>query len=77
MNPTAPGSGSSTDISLIPPLAFSVTSGFQYVLASLSPPSYRWLTRVIGMCIQLHERLRRRRGAVRQRELPDRVLQAG
>ena len=28
VNPTAPGSGSSTDISLIPPHAFSVTSGF-------------------------------------------------
>ncbi|KAM5544757.1 hypothetical protein V8D89_001655 [Ganoderma adspersum] len=30
VNPTSPGSGSSTDISLIPPLAFSVTSGFGY-----------------------------------------------
>ncbi|KAI1792176.1 hypothetical protein LXA43DRAFT_364350 [Ganoderma leucocontextum] len=30
VNPTAPGSGSSTDISLIPPHAFSVTSGFGY-----------------------------------------------
>ncbi|THU98808.1 Glp-like protein [Dendrothele bispora CBS 962.96] len=29
-NPTSPGSGSSTDISLIPPHAFSVTSGFGY-----------------------------------------------
>ncbi|KAF8883280.1 Glp-like protein [Infundibulicybe gibba] len=29
-NPTSPGSGSSTDISLIPPLAFSVTTGFGY-----------------------------------------------
>ncbi|KAF8079237.1 hypothetical protein FPV67DRAFT_1468015 [Lyophyllum atratum] len=29
-NPTSPGGGSSTDISLIPPLAFSVTSGFGY-----------------------------------------------
>ncbi|KAJ7291939.1 hypothetical protein C8J57DRAFT_221628 [Mycena rebaudengoi] len=29
-NPNAPGSGSSTDISLIPPLAFSVTTGFGY-----------------------------------------------
>ncbi|KIP10579.1 hypothetical protein PHLGIDRAFT_65475 [Phlebiopsis gigantea 11061_1 CR5-6] len=29
-NPTTPGSGSSTDISLIPPHAFSVTSGFGY-----------------------------------------------
>ncbi|KIK70364.1 hypothetical protein GYMLUDRAFT_32367 [Collybiopsis luxurians FD-317 M1] len=30
VNPTSPGSGSSTDISLIPPHAFSVTSGFGY-----------------------------------------------
>ncbi|KAF8726212.1 hypothetical protein AX14_007924 [Amanita brunnescens Koide BX004] len=30
VNPTTPGSGSSTDISLIPPHAFSVTSGFGY-----------------------------------------------
>ncbi|KAF7368083.1 Glycopeptide [Mycena sanguinolenta] len=30
-NPTTPGSGSSTDISLIPPHAFSVTTGFHYV----------------------------------------------
>ncbi|KAF9465153.1 hypothetical protein BDZ94DRAFT_411962 [Collybia nuda] len=30
INPTSPGSGSSTDISLIPPLSFSVTSGFGY-----------------------------------------------
>ncbi|KAF8959258.1 glycopeptide [Flammula alnicola] len=30
VNPTSPGSGSSTDISLIPPHAFSVTSGFAY-----------------------------------------------
>ncbi|KAF9465152.1 glycopeptide [Collybia nuda] len=29
-NPTSPGGGSSTDISLIPPHAFSVTSGFRY-----------------------------------------------
>ncbi|GJE97620.1 glycopeptide [Phanerochaete sordida] len=29
-NPTSPGSGSSTDISLIPPHSFSVTSGFGY-----------------------------------------------
>ncbi|KAF8574862.1 glycopeptide [Ramaria rubella] len=29
-NPTTPGSGSSTDISLIPPHAFSVSSGFGY-----------------------------------------------
>ncbi|KAJ7291815.1 hypothetical protein C8J57DRAFT_1429886 [Mycena rebaudengoi] len=29
-NPAQPGSGSSTDISLIPPLAFSVTTGFGY-----------------------------------------------
>ncbi|KAF8577176.1 glycopeptide [Ramaria rubella] len=29
-NPTTPGSGSSTDISLIPPHTFSVTSGFGY-----------------------------------------------
>ncbi|KAI5115141.1 hypothetical protein M0805_008175 [Coniferiporia weirii] len=29
-NPTSPGSGSSTDISLIPPHAFSVASGFGY-----------------------------------------------
>ena len=34
VNPTSPGSGSSTDISLIPPLAFSVTSGFGSVLFS-------------------------------------------
>ncbi|KAF8142817.1 hypothetical protein K438DRAFT_1784329 [Mycena galopus ATCC 62051] len=30
-NPTTPGSGSSTDISLIPPHAFSVTTGFGYL----------------------------------------------
>nr|BAF46901.1 glycopeptide [Phanerodontia chrysosporium] len=30
INPTSPGSGSSTDISLISPHAFSVTSGFGY-----------------------------------------------
>jgi len=30
INPTSPGSGSSSDISLIPPHAFSVTSGFGY-----------------------------------------------
>ncbi|KAH0588387.1 hypothetical protein H2248_004242 [Termitomyces sp. 'cryptogamus'] len=30
VNPTTPGSGSSADISLIPPHAFSVTSGFGY-----------------------------------------------
>ncbi|KAF4621180.1 hypothetical protein D9613_001131 [Agrocybe pediades] len=30
VNPTSPGSGSSTDISLISPLKFSVTSGFGY-----------------------------------------------
>ncbi|KAJ3574223.1 hypothetical protein NP233_g1907 [Leucocoprinus birnbaumii] len=30
VNPTSPGSGSSTDISLISPHAFSVTSGFGY-----------------------------------------------
>ncbi|KAF9478126.1 hypothetical protein BDN70DRAFT_922134 [Pholiota conissans] len=30
VNPTSPGSGSSTDISLIPPHSFSVTSGFGY-----------------------------------------------
>ncbi|KAM5544756.1 hypothetical protein V8D89_001654 [Ganoderma adspersum] len=30
VNPTSPDSGSSTDISLIPPHAFSVTSGFGY-----------------------------------------------
>ncbi|KAF8959212.1 glycopeptide [Flammula alnicola] len=30
INPTSPGSGSSTDISLIPPHSFSVTSGFGY-----------------------------------------------
>ncbi|KAF8624951.1 hypothetical protein AX15_005628 [Amanita polypyramis BW_CC] len=30
INPTSPGSGSSTDISLIPPHAFSVASGFGY-----------------------------------------------
>ncbi|EJC99078.1 glycopeptide [Fomitiporia mediterranea MF3/22] len=29
-NPTTPGSGSSTDISLIPPHTFSVTTGFGY-----------------------------------------------
>nr|GAT53083.1 predicted protein [Mycena chlorophos] len=29
-NPTSPGSGSSVDLSLIPPHAFSVTSGFGY-----------------------------------------------
>ncbi|TBU24836.1 hypothetical protein BD311DRAFT_765865 [Dichomitus squalens] len=29
-NPTTPGSGSSSDISLIPPHTFSVTSGFGY-----------------------------------------------
>ncbi|KDR84622.1 hypothetical protein GALMADRAFT_133877 [Galerina marginata CBS 339.88] len=29
-DPARPGSGSSTDLSLIPPLAFSVTSGFGY-----------------------------------------------
>ncbi|KAF8585322.1 glycopeptide [Ramaria rubella] len=29
-NPTTPGGGSSTDISLIPPHTFSVTSGFGY-----------------------------------------------
>ncbi|THU81403.1 glycopeptide [Dendrothele bispora CBS 962.96] len=29
-NPTCPGCGSSTDISLIPPHSFSVTSGFGY-----------------------------------------------
>ncbi|KAL5482981.1 hypothetical protein ACEPAI_9576 [Sanghuangporus weigelae] len=29
-NPTTPGSGSSTDISLIPPHSFSVTTGFGY-----------------------------------------------
>ncbi|KAG5352145.1 hypothetical protein C0989_003562 [Termitomyces sp. Mn162] len=29
-NPSKPGSGSSTDISLIPPHAFSVASGFSY-----------------------------------------------
>ncbi|KAI0073021.1 hypothetical protein K474DRAFT_1667119 [Panus rudis PR-1116 ss-1] len=29
-NPPSPGAGSSTDISLIPPHAFSVTSGFGY-----------------------------------------------
>ncbi|KAF9445928.1 hypothetical protein P691DRAFT_784589 [Macrolepiota fuliginosa MF-IS2] len=29
-NPTSPGSGSSTDLSLIPPHTFSVTSGFGY-----------------------------------------------
>nr|BAL02919.1 Glp-like protein [Pholiota nameko] len=29
-NPTTPGSGSSVDISLIPPHSFSVTSGFGY-----------------------------------------------
>ncbi|KAF7351781.1 Glycopeptide [Mycena sanguinolenta] len=31
VNPTSPGSGSSTDLSLIPPHAFSVTTGFGYV----------------------------------------------
>ncbi|KAJ3500448.1 hypothetical protein NLJ89_g9790 [Agrocybe chaxingu] len=30
VNPTSPGGGSSTDISLIPPHSFSVTSGFGY-----------------------------------------------
>lgn len=30
VNPTSPGSGSSTDISLISPHAFSVTTGFAY-----------------------------------------------
>ncbi|KAF5347066.1 hypothetical protein D9758_011654 [Tetrapyrgos nigripes] len=30
INPTCPGCGSSTDISLIPPHTFSVTSGFGY-----------------------------------------------
>ncbi|PFH47478.1 hypothetical protein AMATHDRAFT_6695 [Amanita thiersii Skay4041] len=30
VNPTEPGSGSSADISLIPPLKFSVPSGFSY-----------------------------------------------
>ncbi|PIL32343.1 hypothetical protein GSI_05589 [Ganoderma sinense ZZ0214-1] len=30
VNPTTAGSGSSTDISLIPPLAFNVKSGFYY-----------------------------------------------
>ncbi|KAF9443013.1 hypothetical protein P691DRAFT_764680 [Macrolepiota fuliginosa MF-IS2] len=30
VNPTSPGSGSSSDISLIPPHTFSVTSGFHY-----------------------------------------------
>ncbi|KIK70368.1 hypothetical protein GYMLUDRAFT_253758 [Collybiopsis luxurians FD-317 M1] len=30
VNPTSPGSGSSTDLSLIPPHTFSVTSGFSY-----------------------------------------------
>ncbi|PPQ93070.1 hypothetical protein CVT25_011946, partial [Psilocybe cyanescens] len=30
VNPTSPGSGSSTDLSLIPPLKFSVTTGFGY-----------------------------------------------
>ncbi|KAM5544749.1 hypothetical protein V8D89_001647, partial [Ganoderma adspersum] len=30
VNPTSPGSGSSTDISLIPPHSFSITSGFGY-----------------------------------------------
>ncbi|KAJ4478904.1 glycopeptide [Lentinula lateritia] len=30
VNPTTPGSGSSTDISLIPPHSFSVTTGFGY-----------------------------------------------
>ena len=36
MNPTSPGSGSSTDISLIPPHVFSVTSGFGWVFAPSS-----------------------------------------
>ncbi|KAJ6487036.1 hypothetical protein C8R45DRAFT_1053640 [Mycena sanguinolenta] len=31
VNPTSAGSGSSTDISLIPPHAFSVTTGFGYI----------------------------------------------
>ncbi|KAF8823312.1 hypothetical protein HHX47_DHR10000060 [Lentinula edodes] len=30
VNPTSPGSGSSTDITLIPPHSFSVTTGFGY-----------------------------------------------
>ncbi|KAJ4475342.1 glycopeptide [Lentinula edodes] len=30
VNPTTPGSGSSTDITLIPPHSFSVTTGFGY-----------------------------------------------
>ncbi|KAJ3993582.1 hypothetical protein F5050DRAFT_1577294, partial [Lentinula boryana] len=30
INPTTPGSGSSTDITLIPPHSFSVTTGFGY-----------------------------------------------
>ncbi|KAF7372876.1 Glycopeptide [Mycena sanguinolenta] len=30
-NPTTPGSGSTTDLSLIPPHAFSVTTGFAYL----------------------------------------------
>ncbi|KAJ6490112.1 hypothetical protein C8R45DRAFT_1053239 [Mycena sanguinolenta] len=30
-NPNTPGSGSSTDLSLIPPHAFSVTTGFRYL----------------------------------------------
>ncbi|KAJ6509832.1 hypothetical protein DFH09DRAFT_1271358 [Mycena vulgaris] len=30
VNPTSPGSGSSTDLTLIPPHAFSVTTGFGY-----------------------------------------------
>ncbi|THH09794.1 hypothetical protein EW145_g1750 [Phellinidium pouzarii] len=30
VNPTTPGSGSSTDLSLIPPHSFSVTTGFGY-----------------------------------------------
>ncbi|KAI0272430.1 glycopeptide [Gloeopeniophorella convolvens] len=29
-NPTTPGSGSSTDLSLIPPHAFQITTGFRY-----------------------------------------------
>ncbi|KAI0308458.1 hypothetical protein OF83DRAFT_1019274, partial [Amylostereum chailletii] len=29
-NPTTPGSGSSTDLSLIPPHAFQKTTGFRY-----------------------------------------------
>ncbi|VDC03308.1 unnamed protein product [Peniophora sp. CBMAI 1063] len=30
VNPTTPGSGSSTDLTLIPPHAFQITSGFAY-----------------------------------------------